>query len=103
MFTCKNCLHPGVRIERRQTYPYGEYELRTSDLVAEHAQEADAAGKPVSFSFSPVARDRPSFTKCFAFIFKVFGVKCKALISDIVQVPEDVPVDYMHAVLEGKM
>ncbi|XP_062509535.1 uncharacterized protein LOC134185694 [Corticium candelabrum] len=31
----------------------------------------------------------------------VYGVKGKAVLSDLLQIPEDVPVDYMHAILEG--
>ena len=59
--------------------PTAPHELRTEKEMMQWANEAKALGKPV------------------------YGVKGPSILSRIVNIPFGVPVDYMHAVLEGVM
>ena len=77
-YGCANCLDHGKRISRRQLYPPNALHTPRceSDLLT-WAEDAEASGKPI------------------------FGVKGKSVLSPYLNIATDVPVDYMHAVLEG--
>lgn len=80
-FGCSLCLHPGEILENSRStriYRYRDtFPPRTTENVKEHAKVATKTGK------------------------SLFGVKGKGLLSNIIDIPSQVPIDYMHCVLEG--
>lgn len=77
-YSCTYCLDKGEHLSRRQLfYPEDEHEPRTKDHLEDSAKEAEETGTTV------------------------FGVKGKSVLSSHIDITESVPVDYMHAALEG--
>ena len=78
-YGCSVCLHPGKQMSRRMVYPPRETSMRTHDQIRSFAQEAIECGKPKK------------------------GIKCISPLADYLNLVDSVPVDYMHAILEGVM
>lgn len=77
-YGCANCLDHGKRVGRRQLYPpNAPHTPRCESDMLKWAEDAEANGKPI------------------------FGLKGKSVLSPYLNIAKDVPVDYMHAVLEG--
>ena len=75
---CSTCLHPGVHHGRTMLYPpHVQYPLRTHASVLTDAQRAESSNTVVN---------------------GIFGTSVLSASLDVV---DDVPVDYMHCVLEG--
>lgn len=76
---CIYCKDKGENVSAHQHVylPMASHELRTEKEMIQWANEAKARGKPV------------------------YGVKGLSILSKIVNIPFGVPIDYMHAVLEG--
>ena len=76
-YGCSICLNPGTLISRNtRAYLPGHYELRTHPVVTA-AKEAEHTGEAVQ------------------------GVISTSSKASIINLVDSVPVDYMHAVLEG--
>ena len=77
-YSCTYCLDKGQHRAYRHTFlPTEKHEPRTEALIKQHAIEAKRKGKAV------------------------FGIKGKSILSSCIKIVSDVPIDYMHAVLEG--
>ena len=77
-YSCTYCLDKGVHGANRHTFLTTEsHQPRTKALVQLHAAEAERTGK------------------------SVFGVKGNSVLSACIDIVQDVPIDYMHAILEG--
>ena len=77
-FGCTVCLHPGqVLSNKARVYPPGSYELRTHESVTLSAIAASCSGTAVN------------------------GIKGVSALTPCLDLVDGVPVDYMHAVLEG--
>lgn len=82
-FGCSICLHPGERLNQDSlvwVYPFTEeeVELRTHANTCYHAEIAEQTGEIM------------------------FGVKGYSVVLDIINIPTEIPLDYMHLVLEGE-
>ena len=84
-FGCSVCLHPGQKLQERSLvwiYPYQEVNerapLRNHDELILHANLADQEGCPF------------------------YGVKGYSPVHEILKLPQEIPLDYMHLVLEGE-
>lgn len=81
---CSVCLHPGDRIKKgkgySRVYPYSDedHPLRTREQTLIHARTAERTGKPV------------------------FGIKGVSPLLRVIEVPDNVLLDYMHLVLAGE-
>ena len=81
---CSVCLHPGDRIKKgkgySRIYPYSDedHPLRTREQTLIHARTAERTGKPV------------------------FGIKGVSPLLRVIEVPDNVLLDYMHLVLAGE-
>lgn len=73
---CPTCLHPGIWTASRYYLPE-PHTLRTNSSVMKAAEDAVKQGIVVD------------------------GIKGKSTLSGIVDLVEDIPVDYMHCILEG--
>ena len=83
-FGCSICYQPGQKLNKNSLvwiYPYLEQQspLRTHQEVCLHAEAAEHTGQDI------------------------FGVKGHSVVLDIVSVPKEIPLDYMHLVLEGEL
>ena len=77
-YGCSTCTHPGTRLGNTRVYlPSVECTPRTDKTFLEAAEEAERTGEPEK------------------------GVKGKSVLSTCLDLVDGVPVDYMHAVLEG--
>lgn len=76
-YGCSVCLHPGEHSGRSQIYPPTEYPERTHRSVQTAARLAEVKGSAV------------------------FGIKGVSPLSCSLDLVNSIPVDYMHAVLEG--
>lgn len=77
-YSCIYCHDQGKHIAFRQLFlPDEDHEPRTELSISEHAKKAEEKGYPV------------------------FGVKGESILSSHLDIVNAVPVDYMHAVLEG--
>lgn len=78
-YGCSTCFHPGLRLPNgsRIYLPNASIEQRTNETMIRDAQEAEENGCPE------------------------FGVKGSSVLSATIDLVKGVPVDYMHAVLEG--
>ena len=77
-YGCSVCLNPGTLISRStRAYLPGNFELRTHGTVVAAAKEAERNGEAVQ------------------------GVVSSSPMTSIINLVDSVPVDYMHAVLEG--
>lgn len=77
-YGCTYCLDAGENVSRRHIYPPDQdHQPRSTRDVMKWAKEAEQLGKPV------------------------FGVKGASVLSKSLDVVKSVPIDYMHAVLEG--
>ena len=74
---CPTCLHPGVWDSSRYYLPDTTYPARTNDSVIEAANDAETNGKVMH------------------------GIKGRSVLTGIIDLVDNVPVDYMHCVLEG--
>ena len=71
-YGCTYCLSPGLHMDKKHVYPSHSFEVRT---VASY--EADVELSPNH------------------------GVKGLSVLSDIIKIPAQIPIDYMHETLEG--
>jgi len=78
-FGCQVCLHPGEQLSHRRVYPPRITTIRTHDLMISLGEDAAKCGKPKK------------------------GVKGISPLADCLNLVDSVPVDYMHAVIEGVM
>jgi hypothetical protein len=86
-FGCICCFHPGKQIGRVRVYPYEKlYILKTNDDYISYSKIADEINKN--------ERDEKKHKSIFGF----FGV---SPINYVLNIPEQVPFDYMHLVLQG--
>lgn len=79
-YSCNYCLDKGKQTNHRHIFmPDEKHEVRTTNSISVDVDisNAEKKGKPVN------------------------GVKGKSILSDRLNLPEDVVIDYMHAVLEG--
>jgi hypothetical protein len=76
-FGCSTCLNPGIHQDGSRIYLPQTAPLRTHAVVNLFAKRAEESGKPVK------------------------GIKGCSVLSPIVDLVDSIPVDYMHAVLEG--
>jgi len=78
-YSCLYCHVQGSYSAHRQLFlpNSGHIEPRTKATIEKHGKKAEAIGKPV------------------------YGVKGISALSSVIDIPEAVPVDYMHAALEG--
>lgn len=78
-YGCSVCLHPGTLVSRNhRVYLPGDHNIgRTHHSVVTAALEAEAGGEPVN------------------------GVIRSSPLTSILDLVDSIPVDYMHAVLEG--
>ena len=74
---CPTCLHPGVWDSSRYYLPDTKYPTRTNSSVIKAASDAIKDGKVVQ------------------------GIKGRSVLTGIIDLVDDVPIDYMHCVLEG--
>ena len=85
-FGCSICYHPGRKLQPNSMvwiYPFQDEVSKAQDRSPEdvilHAETADATGQ------------------------QFFGLKGKSVVLDVVQVPFELPLDYMHLALEGEL
>lgn len=77
-YGCSTCTHPGTRQCNTRVYlPAVECTPRTDETFLDAAEEAERTGEPKN------------------------GVKGKSVLSTCLDLVDGVPVDYIHAVLEG--
>jgi len=76
-FGCTVCLHPGQLVSRSRVYKPGNYELRNHESVVSAAIEASRSGTTIN------------------------GVMRVSPLTPCLNLVDGVPIDYMHAVLEG--
>lgn len=77
-YSCLYCLDKGRHVANRHLFlPEEDHEPRTQDSIKEHAVQAEQSGNVV------------------------FGVKGISILSSHIDIVKTVPVDYMHAILEG--
>lgn len=77
-YGCNYCLDKGEHVSNRHIYkPSAPHRARSMRQITQCAQKAEEIGQ------------------------SVFGVKGRSALSDHINIFKDVPVDYMHAVLEG--
>jgi len=77
-FSCLYCYDKGTHILHRQVFlPDEQHEPRTNTDIKQHAIQAEEEGRPI------------------------FGVKGKSILSSSLDMVSAIPVDYMHAALEG--
>ena len=77
-YGCPYCLDEGVHLSHRHIYPPNdEHRPRSTPEMLRWAQKAEQQGKPVK------------------------GVKGFSVLSKCLDIVKSVPIDYMHAVLEG--
>ncbi len=77
-YSCLYCHTQGSYSAHRQLFlPKDRYHPRSKASIEKHGKKAEETGKPV------------------------YGVKGISSLSSIIDLPEAVPVDYMHAALEG--
>ena len=77
-YSCTNCLDKGEHISRRHIFsPREQHTPRTESHVKRCVRRAEASGNAE------------------------FGIKGKSILSAHLEITNAVPVDYMHAVLEG--
>lgn len=76
-YGCPTCLHPGTWTSTRYYLPGQSYSLRTNEQVIENAEEAETSNSIVK------------------------GIKGKSALTNVVDLVNSIPVDYMHCVLEG--
>ena len=77
-YGCLYCLDKGQNLSRRHLYfPEDEHQPRSSRKMKKWAERAERSGQPV------------------------YGVKGKSVLSSHIDIVTSVPVDYMHAILEG--
>ena len=77
-YGCLYCLDKGTHIMHRQVFlPNDPHIPRLSCTIEQHAVEAEEKRKPI------------------------FGVKGTSVLSSTLNLIEGVPIDYMHAILEG--
>ena len=86
-YDCVCCFLPGQRINRVNYYPFDKlYPLKTNQDYIHFSAIADECNKN-----EPDEKKHQSF----------FGFFGEAPISKILKVPEEIPFDYMHLVLQG--
>ena len=78
-YGCSICLHPGKRVSGRMVYPPRKCNLRTHDSVVSLAHRASTRGTTIK------------------------GIKGMSPLSQCLDLVDSIPVDYMHAVLEGEL
>ena len=77
-FGCLYCLHEGVYKLKRMLYPpLQHYMKRCKEDIERWATEAEDSGKPV------------------------YGIKSHSILSLYIDIVRDIPIDYMHMILEG--
>ena len=76
-YGCSTCLNPGIHQNGARIYKPVSAELRTDEMVQLNAEKAVELGMPVQ------------------------GVKGHSVLTAVIDTVDSVPVDYMHAVLEG--
>lgn len=77
-YGCLYCLDEGKHVSNRHLYfPEDDHKPRSTHDMKQWAEEAERSGSPV------------------------YGVKGKSVLSSHINIVDSVPVDYMHAVLEG--
>lgn len=78
-YGCLYCFHKGERFHRARIYPpmANPCPLKTTEQILALASQAEESGEPK------------------------FGVKGKSILSEQLELPACVPVDYMHSILEG--
>ena len=77
-YGCTYCTDKGIHINHWHIYPPTDsHQLRTETEMTLWALEAERHGKPV------------------------FGVKGSKVLSGAINIPYGIPIDYMHAFLEG--
>ena len=77
-YGCNNCLDIGTQESHRRLYlPDDEHKPRTEKETFKHANQATRNDSPV------------------------YGVKGQSVLTPYLNITKDVPIDYMHAVLEG--
>ena len=77
-YGCTYCKNKGSHFNHRHIYPPTDsHQLRKETEMTPWALEAERLGKPV------------------------FGVKGSSILSGVINIPYGIPIDYMHAVLEG--
>ena len=77
-YGCTYCKDKGSHFNHRHIYPPTDsHQLRKETEMTQWALEAERLGKPV------------------------FGVKGSSILSGVINIPYGIPIDYMHAVLEG--
>ena len=74
---CPTCLNPGKRTVSQYYPPDYSRGLRTNETVMKAAEDAEKNGAVVD------------------------GIKGKSILTDTVDLVNDIPIDYMHCVLEG--
>lgn len=76
-YGCPTCLHPGLHQNGARIYLPQEVNQRTNVDVLQNAARAEMSGIPV------------------------FGIKGYSTLAPTIDLVDSIPVDYMHAVLEG--
>lgn len=79
LYGCPTCLHPGEWIGSRYYLPHSTYASRTNDSVMKAAIKAETEHTIVD------------------------GIKGKSVLTNVIDLVDGAPVDYMHCVLEGVM
>jgi hypothetical protein len=86
-FGCIACFHPGKRLGRVNTYPFNKhYPQKTNNDYLHYSELADEKNKDIDDESKHIS------------IFGYFG---KAPINRILKIPEQIPFDYLHLVLQG--
>lgn len=90
-FGCINCFHPGRHVRGSHIYPPHDdrdksYPLKTNNDYNLYSDQADENNILILEQSKKVS------------IFGFFG---KGPLSDIIHIPEQVPFDYMHLILQG--
>ena len=77
-YGCFYCTDKGEVFNRARIYPpTDKHTIRTSQEMREWAAKAETSGKPQ------------------------YGVKGRSILSEFIEFPSCIPIDYMHSVLEG--
>ena len=76
-YGCSICLHPGKRVSGRMVYPPRKCKLRTHSSIESLAHRATTCGRAIK------------------------GIKGISPLRDCLDLVDSIPIDYMHAVLEG--
>jgi len=86
-FGCISCFHPGISCNKVRLYPIDKlYEKKTNAHYLKYSTIADQMNKNI------VDKSKRN---------SVFGFYGKSYLNNILNIPEQIPFDYMHLVLQG--